>query len=386
MWVEPNGKTWRIRDEHGGHKVTIAKGYRTKTAARLAKVQFEADALRGEALRPRGGQILLSDWLDAWQPAWEAGLKPSSAESEPARVKNHIRPLLGNMSLDDVDPLVVQRWVARLQAGERDPADPTKWKRKPLSPKTVRNVHGLLHKIMQAAVTQRLIRANPCTATTLPRRPHHEMRFMTEPEVGRLIAALLAHWRPLVLLLVATGMRWGEATALRVGDVDLLAARPSARIIRTRHELGGGRIMFTEPKTVHSRRTVTFPKRVADALLPLVAGRNRTELVFTARRGGEVRVRNFRRNWQTACAAAGLAGLRVHDIRHSHAAALISAGVSLTAIQRRLGHSTIAVTSDLYGHLLPQVDEGILVAVEAALAHVSADDLALEIEEEFAEL
>lgn len=386
MWVEKNGPVWRVRDERGGKKITIATGYRTKTAANLAKVQFHADALRGEALRPRGGQILLSDWLDAWQPAWEAGLKPSSAESEPARVDNHIRPLLGNLSLDDVDPLVVQRWVAQLQAGERDTTDLRKWVRRPLAPKTVRNVHGLLHKIMQAAVTQRLIRANPCTATTLPRRPHHEMRFMTEPEIGRLIAAVLAHWRPLVLLLVATGMRWGEATALRVGDVDLLAARPSARITRTRHELAGGRIVFTEPKTVHSRRTVTFPKRVADALLPLVAGRSRTELIFTARRGGEVRVRNVRRNWQAACKAAGLVGLRVHDIRHSHAAALISAGVSLTAIQRRLGHSSIAVTSDLYGHLLPQVDEGILVAVEAALAHVSADDLALEIDEEFAEL
>lgn len=386
MWVEKNGKTWRIRDMVGIEKVTLAKGFPNKTAANAKKISLMADKQRGEALVPRGGEVLLGDWLDAWQPAWEASLKVSSQQSEPRRIANHIRPLLGPLRLDDIDQLAVQRWVAKLQAGERDPADPKKWKRRPLKPKTIRNCHGVLYRVMKAAVTAKLIRSNPCSDTTLPSRTHREMQFLTEPEIGSLIAAMPAHWRPLVLLLVSTGMRWGEATAMRAGRVDLLAGRPSAIIIEARHEMPGGVIVFTEPKSQMSRRTVTFTKQVADALVPLKAKCGRDELIFTAVQGGPVRVRNFRRNWQAACEAIGRPGLRVHDLRHTHAAILISAGVSLTAIQRRLGHSSIAVTSDLYGHLLPQVDEGILAAVEAALLHVAADDLAAEIEAELADI
>src|SRR5690606_39678910 len=96
------------------------------------------------------------------------------------------------------------------------------------------------------------------------------------------------------------------------------------------------------------------------SLAPLVAGKGRDDLVFTAVKGGPVRYRVFRSTWVKACAAAGLEGLRIHDLRHTHAAWLISAGVPLTAIQRRLGHASLAVTSDLYGHLMPAVDEGSL--------------------------
>lgn len=386
MWVEKNGPVWRIRDERAGKKITISTGYRTKTAAKLAKTGFEADALRGDALVPRGGQVLLDEWIDAWQPAWEAGLKPTSAESEPARIRNHIRPLLGHVPLERVDEMAVQRWVAELGRGVPDPDDPKKWIRRPLKPKTIRNCHGLLYKVLAAAVRAKLIRSNPCTSTTLPKRVHHEMRFLTEPDIARLVACLPPHWRPLVLLLVATGLRWGEATALRVGDVDLLAGKPTLTVLRTRYEAPGGEILFTEPKTAASRRTVTFNKMAADALVPLVAGHDRRHLIFTAVRGGTLRVNNFRRNWLTATEAAGLAGVRVHDLRHTHAAILISAGVPLTAIQRRMGHSSIVVTSDLYGHLLPQVDEGILAAIDAAMVQVSPDDLEAELEAELADL
>jgi len=385
MWVEKHGPTWRIRDTVGGKKVTLQSGYATKTAAKAGLVQAESDKLRGEQLVPRGGRLLLADWVAAWLPSYEASLKPSAAHSEPSRVRNHVLPLLGQHALDDIDTLTVQRWVARLLSGDGPTSNGRI--RKPLAVKTVHNCHGVLYGIMQAAVEQRLIRSNPCVSTKLPKRIHKEMRFLTEPETGRLLAALPPHWRPLVLLLIATGLRWGEAVGLQVGQVDVLAKVPSLRVIRALHELSGSaRIVFTEPKTARSRRTVTFTKRVADALLGLVAGKDRAELVFRAPRGGPARTRNFRRTWLKATAAAGLAGLRVHDLRHSHAAALISAGVPLTAIQHRLGHSSIAVTSDLYGHLLPQVDDNILAAVEAALASIDPQVLAAELDDELASL
>jgi integrase len=387
MWPEKNGPVWRIRDVVAGRKITIKSGYPNKTAAKAAMVLLQGEKMRGEQLVTGGGRMLLREWIGIWQPAWEASLKPSSYQSETARVRNHILPLLGEYPLEDIDALVVAGWVAKLLRGD----GPTghAGKRRPLSPKTIRNCHGILHTIMEAATTPtyRLIRSNPCAATTLPRWQRREMRFLTDPEIARLIAAMPEHWRPMVLLLVATGLRWGEAAGLRVGDVDLLARVPVLRVQRTLHEMSGtGELVFTDPKTRQSRRTVSFTLKVAAALAGLVAGRDRGEMLFLTPTGKTVRTRNFRRTWLKALKRAGLEGLRVHDLRHTHAAMLISAGRSLTAIQRRLGHSSIAVTSDLYGHLREEVDEGILVAVEAALAGVDLDALSAEVEDELTDV
>lgn len=375
MWVEKHGPTWRVRDTQAGRKVTLASGYPTKTAAKAALATLRADELRGDALVPRGGRITLADWLGAWWPGYEAGLKPTARASEGARMRNHIRDRLGHLSLDDIDPLAVQRWVSQLAQGGG--VLPGGRARRPLKGKTIRNCHGLLHKILGAAVRQRLIRANPCGDTALPEIVPYEMRFLTEPEAARLLAAVPAHWRPLVLLLVSTGLRWGEACALRVRDVDVLAGR--LQVHRSAHEAADGSIVYGTPKTARGRRTVTFPPAVGAALAGLVAGKVRDALVFTSPMGMAVRTSNFRRGWVKWTAAAGLAGLRVHDLRHTQAAWLISAGVPLTAISQRLGHSTIAVTDGVYGHLLPQVDAGIIAAVEAALAHVDPAVLDAEI-------
>jgi integrase len=367
VWVEKNGPVWRVRDERGGKKITVATGFRTKTAARIAKTQLEADALRGDSLRPQGGQVLIAEWIDAWWPSYEATLKPSTRISADGLVRRYIRPMLGHLTMDDLDPLTVQRWTADLLAGR------TESKRK-LAVKTVRNAHGLLHKLMSDAVNHRLLRANPCTRTGLPERTYKEMRFLTEPEAARLLAAMPDHWRPLVLLLLGTGLRWGEAIGLRVQDVDVLARRLT--VVQTMQELADtAEIVFVTPKSRRSRRTVTFPPSVADALIPLVANKDRGALVFTAVRGGPVRARRFRLVWKAAITSAGLEGLRIHDIRHTYAAWLISAGHPLTGVSRRMGHSSVSVTADIYGHLTTEVDDAILSTLDAALPMPELDPM-----------
>src|SRR6185295_12741786 len=356
MWVEKHRGTYRVRDRVGGRITTLAGGFPTKQGAVDRMTLLRSDQLRGDMLMPGGGKATLGEFIAEWWPIHEKSLRPNSRHSEGGRVRNHVDDLLGGYTLDELEqnPMIVAKWVAYLGVGVRDEARSTEqktvWKRRPLGPKTVRNCHGVLHTILDAAVAAKRIRSNPCAVSkkSLPERVDREMRFLTDPEIGRLVAAMPSHWRPLILLLVATGLRWGEAIGLRVKSVDPLAKRPLLRVVEQLQERSGtAELVWSAPKTAKSRRTVSFTRQIALALTGLVAGKSRDEVVFTTPTGLLVRTRNFRRVWLKACVEAGLEGLRVHDLRHTHAAMLISAGRPLSAISRRLGHSSIAVTDTL---------------------------------------
>jgi integrase len=363
MWVEKNGPNWRIRDLVAGRKVTVESGYATKTAAKKAMVLLEADRLKGEFIDPRGGRTTLEEWTAVFWPAHEISLRPSSRKSEGARVRNHILPLLGEYRLDELTPLIIKSWVSLLLSGDEE------MDRYPLAEKTIRNVHGVLYSILQGAVEERMIRKNPCYRTGLPKVEFREQRYLDEAEIGRLVASMPAYWRPLVILLVATGLRWSEAAGLKVKRVDILACK--LFVEETLHEISPSQPLVTgPPKTEQSRRAVSFPQDVAELLVPSVTMRPRDAYVFVGPDGGPVHYRKFWRLFVKHAALAGLVGLRIHDLRHTHAAHLISDGVPLTGVQRRFGHSSITVTSDMYGHLLPVVDENIIAATEASLAMI----------------
>ena len=370
MWVEKHGPTYRIREEVAGRKRTLKSGYPTKKSATVAMNTMVVNRANGSFVDPRAGRISLADWIETWWPSYEVALKPSTQRTEWARVRTHLLPLLGAHRLDELDSLVMQRFVQQLVAGERDPDRVGKWRRRPCAPKTVRNIHGVLHKILGAAAEARLLPANPATGTGMPPKRHKEMRFLTPPEIERLLAACsgdLAEWRPLVMLLATTGLRYSEALALRVGRVDALAG--TLMVLESAYNKGAGEYIFTEPKTPQSRRTVRITRQLALELAPLVASRVRTALLFTAGDDDLAPVtRNFAgRVWPRITARAGVEGLRLHDLRHTVAALLISAGVPLTAVQRMLGHSSIKVTSDMYGHLMPEVHEAIVATMSGVL-------------------
>jgi integrase len=375
MWVEKNGPTYRIRDVVRGKKTTVKSGFPTKTAAKKVMTVLEGEKLTGTYIEPSAGQMLLVDWAISWWRTHQVKLQPASVKSEGARLRNHIVPLLGDYQLGDVTRLVVRDWVVCLLSGAAsigadEPEPGEEPARRPLAEKTIRNAHGVLYAMMQDAVDNRLIRGNPCYRTGLPRVRFREQRYLDEAEIGRLVEATPTHWRPQVVLMLSTGLRWSEAAGLRVKNVDVLAR--TLRVEETRHELSGGSpLVIGPPKTAHSRRTVTYPPEVAALIVPLVSMRHRDAHLFTAADGTELRQRKFWKGvWLRATMAAGLEGLRIHDMRHTHASHLIADNVPLTGIQRRLGHSSITVTSDMYGHLLPVVDTNIIAATTRSLSKV----------------
>jgi len=176
------------------------------------------------------------------------------------------------------------------------------------------------------------------------------------------------HYRPLVRFLYGTGCRWGEAVALTVGDVRL----PNVHFRRALKWSPDGRRYTASTKTKKSNRVIALPGQLHRELGALCDGRARSDLVFTAPRCGEFLHRTFwSRVWLPAVADLEPRP-RIHDLRHSHASQLLAAGVPIHIVQARLGHSSIQVTVNTYGHLLPDAQR--MAADAAALAFRDDDD------------
>lgn len=349
-----HGTGWRGAVRVPGQPPLRLGGFATKAAAERWERTTRTDLERGTWRDPRTVQPTFEQWCKQWL-ATRGTLKRSASSAEETIVRVHLIPAFGPIKVDEVDALLVRQFTSDL-SGRR-------------AAKTVRNIHAVLFNVLQLAVDTGRRDANPCVGTRLPKNRRAKPRaFLTEPEIERLIAATSEPWRPLVTLLATTGLRWGEAVGLRVKYVDLLDR--SLWVRETINETGGV-IEDETPKSDASVRRVSLPARAVDALLPLVAGKAGDEFVFTTATGLPVRHRNFYyRQWGKAVTTAGLAERKPtpHDLRHSHAAILIARGVPLSAIKERLGHDSIDTTDRLYGFLLPQVDRGVLAALDDAFS------------------
>jgi integrase len=243
-----------------------------------------------------------------------------------------------------------------------------------LADKTLANAHGLLSAMLKVAVGDDAvpISANPCDQIKLGTTTSHEqveMYLFDETEFETIVNSAPVHYRPLIIALGGTGMRWGEAEALTVGDVNVdsktLRINKAAKwnTSKSQREVG-------PPKTKKSNRTVTLPDVVVEVLRPLLDGRPKRDRLFLAPRGGPLRHKSFWSDaWVPACTKAGLVDPRPrpHDIRHAHASWLIAKGIPMPVIQRRLGHESITTTIDLYGHLSPDIQRAAADAADQSL-------------------
>lgn len=229
------------------------------------------------------------------------------------------------------------------------------------SDKTVLNAWGVLTHMLKLAAQDGKIPRSPTVGVQLARRTEHlteEHRYLTREEFWQVLSATPEHWRPLVMLLGGSGMRWGELAALTVGDVDTDALTVRVTKAEKQDPDRPSQTTVGPPKSRKARRTIALPAEVMAALEPLL-DRKRSERLFLPPKGGPLRHRTFYRDiWlKKCCANSGIREPypRLHDLRHSHVAWLIAAGVPLPVIQARLGHEKITTTVDTYGHLLPDL-------------------------------
>ncbi len=223
------------------------------------------------------------------------------------------------------------------------------------APGTVAETLRWVRLTLNQAVRDRRIVTSPATGVELPTPRRSDMRLLDPSQVQLLSDALPDRNQSLPVVAAYTGLRWGELAGLAVANIDILRRRLTVRTALI--EAAGQPPRLGSPKTAASERTITLPRIVIDILAvhlqqhPPVEG-----MVWTTQQGGFLLRGSFGRIWRKAVAASAGQPCRVHDLRHTHASWLIAAGEHPNPIQTRLGHSSIQVTMDRYGHLMEGLD------------------------------
>jgi integrase len=355
--VEKYGTSWRIRYEVGlkpdGKRDQRSKaGFRTKREAQEALSEALERVRRGEVLGAR--KLTVGEFLDSWL-ASKRNVRPTTRRAYAGHVEVYLKPLIGGIPLASLRADHLDRMYEAIRRGDL---------RKPPGPATVRRIHATLRTALQSAYKRRLISYSPAGQVELDAEPRHQREVWTPSQ----LAVFLAHSQEDRLgaafrLAAFTGLRRGEVCGLRWADVDL-----DARTVTIRQQLvqSGRDLIFGEPKTKRGARVVSLDSdtvarlrshKAAQAAERLAWGPayNDADLVFCREDGSPVRPDQLSSRFVSLSASAGLPRIVLHGLRHSHATHALAAGVDITVVSNRLGHSRSSFTADTYTRVLPEV-------------------------------
>lgn len=312
----------------------------------------------------------LAEYLNEWINNVRGNLSPRTAEGY-VTIINRIIPVLGAVPITQLKPDALQKYYSDSLTNGR--------LNKPggLNPLTVRHHHALLHRALKNAVEWGLIIRNPADAAHPPRPQPSEINIMSEDEIHTFLeAARQTPYFHLFHTILFTGLRRSEVLALRWSDVDLLLSQIS--VSRSIHQLRDGSYIFRQPKSAKGRRTVALSPSATQVLREyrdkitterLLDGNllRDNDLVFSRSDGSPIRPNTITRVWSDLAKKCGISASRLHDARHSHASIMLKAGVHPRIVQERLGHSTIAITLDIYSHVSPGLQEAAAKQFDDAL-------------------
>lgn len=299
----------------------------TKRDAERWLVLKEAEIKSGDWLSPDAGQVSFKEYAEAWIKE-RPGLRAKTLERYEGLVRLHLAPTFGNSAVSDIKDAHVRRWRTHLLDSGAGAV-------------TVAKAYRLLKAIMNTAVSDGMIKRNPCTVKGSGAENSPERPVLSISEVFALAEAIDRRYRALVLLATFANLRWGEAVALRRKDIDLKAG--TVRVERTLVEVTGKPLHFGPPKTEAGVRTLPIPAIVLPELKEHVktfAQDGDEGLIFVGGKGALLRRANFRRNWVRALDKAGLKGVRFHDLRHTGNTLAAIAGATLPELKERMGHAS----------------------------------------------
>lgn len=297
--------------------------------------------------------MTVNEWLDIWLKDYQIGVKDSTAYLYERQAKLYLRPALGNIPLETLKAHTIQRLYNSLsQEHDGQPA---------LSVKTIKNIHGVLHKALQQAVLLNYIRYNPTTACVLPKIVKKEIHPLTDQQTAQLLNLLKGSKYEIPLTIdLFTGLREGELLGLMWDCVDFDKGTILVNKQLHRSQKKGEGYYFAPPKNNKSRTirpapyvmTLLRQQKLVQTQMRLAAGPAWQEsgLVFTNEFGRYISLRAVFDCFKRTVRKVGLPNLRIHDLRHTYAVNSIRAGDDIKTVQSNLGHATAAFTLDVYGH------------------------------------
>lgn len=349
----PSG-LWQATVRGPGRK-RYTKTDRLKSVVAAWARKEEARFASGDRRDPRAGEITVREWHDEhWWPA--RVVADSTYARDRKNLDRWVLSYWGEWALKDITRTRVQGWVKMLsREGGRD----RDGNQRPLGAATVHLIYNTLSAMMRAAAEEDppIIEANPCNKKVrLPTLPPKKRRYFTDEEMERILEHLIEPYRTMAELSMWSGLRWEELAGLHGDGVDWL-----------RETIPGIAWVMTDaglrpyPKTEESDRVIPIPPHLMPQLGQMLAGRERSELVFLNIRGRPVNYKSWHWNWQRALKAAKVPYAPPHTCRHTAASRLLQLGVPIFEVQQILGHETIK-TTEQYGHHDPNAHANIKAA------------------------
>lgn len=305
-------------------------------------------------------------------------LRPTTLARYRTLTARYILPALRKKRLAALTPAEVRLMLARTAAARTtgrngQPED----ERAAISARTVQQVHAVLRAMLNHAVREELLGRNVARLVQPPTPDREEIHPWTDAEARSFLAAARGHRQyALFVVALALGLRRGELLGLRWSDVDF--ATGQLRVWQTLQRVRGVGIVFGPPKSKRSRRVLTMPAVVVRAIKEHQEAQDgdrraaktewaKTGLVFTTATGRHIEPRNLNTAYGRLLARSGVRPIRFHDLRHTCATLLLSRGVSPRMVMDILGHSQIAVTMNIYGHVVPAMQQEAASEMDAAL-------------------
>jgi len=367
-------RSWRLKFEAGDRDMATGKRKTryvtvrgTKKDAQRELIRLLAEVDHGTAVDP--SRVTVAEYLWGWLESAN-DLSPKTIERYRQLAERQIIPHLGATLLQKLRPLQIHNWHATLlNSGGKDG--------KPLSARTVGHAHRVLHGARERAMRLEIISRNVAHSVPPPKPGTAEIRILSADEIVDILARIAGHpLHAVAALALGSGLRRGELCGLALGALDLHAA--AVRVKRSLEETAEG-LRFKPPKTHHGYRTVSLPASVVTIMrghlrqqleqrLALGLGRaGPDDLVFTLPNVSPYPPDKLSRDWGNLVRDRKLPNVTFHGLRHSHASALIAAGVDIVTVSRRLGHGSPAITLSIYAHLFHKTDASAALAIEGAL-------------------
>lgn len=353
------GKRYLVRYKKPDGAQASKRGFHTKFDAQQYLSTVDVAISTKRYIDPMDARISVGELAVVWLQDQAAVLKPSSFHPLQSAWRVHVDPRWGDIAISDIRYSDVRAWVTDLSQ-LRGPA-------------TVIRSYGILSAVLDTAVRDRRIAENPARGVRLPKKVAKRRVYLTHAQV-HLLATEASH-PEIVLFLAYTGLRWGEATGLRVRDLD--AGRRRVHIHENAVNVNG-KIETGTPKS-HVARSVPFPDFLDDMMQALIAGKAIDQLIFGDGHRHMLSP-NSQDGWFAAAVRRAMAidptfqRVTPHDLRHTAASLAVSAGANVKALQRMLGHASAAMTLDRYADLF----DDDLDYVAAALSNARRSEVKLD--------